>query len=69
MGLLITDAKGEPSFAQFWDGIGAYLDFTQPKTLAWWKAKVKETLLDYGMTAIWNDNNEFEILDRHGDGA
>jgi alpha-glucosidase len=41
--------------------IGAYLDFTQPETLAWWKAKVKETLLDYGIAATWNDNNEFEI--------
>jgi alpha-glucosidase len=61
LGLLIADAKGEPSFVQFWDGIGAYLDFTNPKTLAWWKAKVKETLLDYGIAATWNDNNEFEI--------
>jgi alpha-glucosidase len=60
-GLLIADPKGEPSWVQFWDGIGAYLDFTQPKTLAWWKAKVKETLLDYGIAATWNDNNEFEI--------
>ena len=31
LGLLIADAKGEPSWVQFWDGIGAYLDFTQPK--------------------------------------
>ena len=61
LGLLITGPNGEPSFEQFWDGIGAYLDFTQPKTLAWWKAKVKETLLDYGIIATWNDNNEFEI--------
>jgi len=61
LGLLIADAKGEPSWVQFWDGIGAYLDFTQPKTLDWWQAKVKETLLDYGITATWNDNNEFEI--------
>jgi predicted metal-dependent hydrolase len=60
-GLLIANPKGELSWVQFWDGIGAYLDFTQPKTLAWWKAKVKETLLDYGLTATWNDNNEFEI--------
>jgi Glycosyl hydrolases family 31 len=59
--LLIADPKGEPSWVQFWDGIGAYLGFTQPKTLAWWKAKVKETLLDYGIAATWNDNNEFEI--------
>lgn len=66
LGLLVADGKGEPSFVQFWDGIGAYLDFTNPKTLAWWKAKVKETLLDYGVAATWNDNNEFEIL---GDNA
>jgi len=61
LGLLIANAKGEPSFVQFWDGIGAYLDFTNPKTIAWWKAKVKETVLDNGVEAVWNDNNEFEI--------
>ena len=61
LGLLIADANGEPSGVQFWDGIGAYLDFTQPRTLSWWKAKVTETLLDYGITGTWNDNNEFEI--------
>jgi alpha-glucosidase len=61
MGLLIADANGEPSWVQFWDGVGAYLDFTQPKTLEWWKAKVKEALLDWGVVAVWNDNNEFEI--------
>jgi len=60
-GLLIVDAEGAPAFAQFWDGIGAYLDFTQPKTIDWWKAKVRETLLSQGIAATWNDNNEFEI--------
>jgi alpha-glucosidase len=61
LGLLIADAKGKPSGVQFWNGIGAYLDFSQPMTLSWWNAKVKETLLDYGITGTWNDNNEFEI--------
>ncbi|HUI19698.1 MAG TPA: glycoside hydrolase family 31 protein [Methylocella sp.] len=61
LGLLVADAEGEPSFVQFWDEIGAYLDFTQPKTLTWWKAKVKETLLAQGIAGTWNDNNEFEI--------
>jgi alpha-glucosidase len=61
LGLFIADARGEPSFAQFWDGIGAYLDFTNPKTIVWWKSKIKETLLDNGIAAAWNDNNEFEI--------
>lgn len=61
-GLFVSDAHGKPSLVQFWDGIGAYLDFTNPDTLAWWKKKIKETLLDYGIAATWNDNNEFEIL-------
>jgi len=61
-GLLIADAEGEPSWVQFWDGLGAYLDFTQPAALGWWKAHVTADLLDYGIAATWNDNNEFEIV-------
>jgi alpha-glucosidase len=60
-GLLIADADGEPYRVQFWDGLGAYLDFTNPATLDWWKAHVAADLLDYGIAATWNDNNEFEI--------
>ena len=29
-GLLIADADGRPAWEQFWDGVGAYLDFTNP---------------------------------------
>ncbi|ANH72862.1 glycosyl hydrolases 31 family protein [Ralstonia insidiosa] len=60
-GLLVCDANGEPAWVQFWDEVGAYLDFTNPKTLDWWKANVKSALLDYGMASTWNDNNEFEV--------
>ncbi|WP_316681927.1 glycoside hydrolase family 31 protein [Ralstonia flaminis] len=60
-GLLVCDASGEPAWVQFWDEVGAYLDFTNPKTLDWWKANVKSTLLEYGMVSTWNDNNEFEV--------
>ncbi|WP_104656575.1 TIM-barrel domain-containing protein [Ralstonia insidiosa] len=60
-GLLVSDANGEPAWVQFWDEVGAYLDFTNPKTLDWWKANVKSALLDYGMASTWNDNNEFEV--------
>ncbi|KAF1027239.1 MAG: Alpha-xylosidase XylQ [Burkholderia plantarii] len=34
-GLLITDANGEPTWVQFWDEVGAYLDFTNPATIDW----------------------------------
>jgi alpha-glucosidase len=60
-GLLVQDPDGQPTAIQFWDGTGAYLDFTNPKTIAWWKKQVTEQLLQYGIPATWNDNNEYEI--------
>ena len=60
-GLLIETRDGEPAWVQFWDEVGAYLDFTNPRTIDWWKARVKESLLAHGIAATWNDNNEFEI--------
>ncbi|MBN3728133.1 glycoside hydrolase family 31 protein, partial [Burkholderia sp. Ac-20379] len=60
-GLLIADANGEPAWVQFWDEVGAYLDFTNPATIDWWREHVTDALLRYGIPATWNDNNEFEI--------
>jgi alpha-glucosidase len=62
-GLLICDPDGEPAWTQFWDGLGAYLDFTNPRTQAWWREHVTADLLDVGVEATWNDNNEFEVTD------
>ena len=36
---------------QFWDEVGAYLDFTNPETVTWWKAGVTKALLEYGIAA------------------
>ncbi|TKC82942.1 glycoside hydrolase family 31 protein [Trinickia terrae] len=60
-GLLIRSRDGEPAWVQFWDEIGAYLDFTNPAAVDWWKAHVTDALLRYGIASTWNDNNEFEI--------
>jgi len=60
-GLFIHAADGAPLWVQFWDEVGAYLDFTNPQTLTWWKTQVTDSLLDYGVLSTWNDNNEFEI--------
>lgn len=62
LGLLICDANGEPAWVQFWGDMGAYLDFTNPRTLEWWKSQVIQSLLNNGMAGTWNDNNEFEIV-------
>lgn len=61
---LVTDgATGEPAVAQFWDGLGFHLDFTNPRGRAWWADGIRSALLEYGVMAVWNDNNEYEIWD------
>lgn len=60
-GLFVSEPEGGPALAQFWDGLGAWLDFTSPDTHPWWKSKVTESLLEVGVAATWNDNNEFEV--------
>lgn len=62
-GGFITDAQGQPAIEMFWGGPGASLDFTNPETVKWWQAGVKEQVLGAGFTSTWNDNNECEIWD------
>lgn len=63
-GFLVKDSRtGEPAVAQFWDGLGFHIDFTNPKGRAWWRAGIETALLDHGFTTVWNDNNEYEIWD------
>jgi alpha-glucosidase len=47
----------------FWGGEGSHLDFTNPAAYAWWQEHVTQALLDNGIDAMWNDNNEYEIWD------
>ena len=58
-----SEDPSRPHIAQFWGGDAAYLDFTNPQTVAWWGSEVKAQLLDHGIESTWNDNNEFEIWD------
>ncbi|MCG7626749.1 glycoside hydrolase family 31 protein [Epibacterium sp. MM17-32] len=60
-----ADAACGPERSVFWDDEGSHLDFTNPDTVAWWKANVASALLARGIGSTWNDNNEYEIWDRH----
>ena len=60
-GLFVKDEDGSPLLTQFWDELGAYLDFTNAQARAWWRERVTEALLEMGIESTWNDNNEFEI--------
>lgn len=60
-----ADANAGPERSVFWDDEGSHLDFTSPATIAWWKENVTTALLARGIGSTWNDNNEYEIWDRH----
>jgi alpha-glucosidase len=59
-GAFVRDAQG-PCLEQFWDGWGAHLDFTREGDRRWWQERLREQVLDVGIDAGWNDNNEYEI--------
>ena len=52
-----------PLKSHFWDGEGAHVDFTSPAGVAWWKEGLTRQVLDYGVDAGWNDNNEYGLWD------
>jgi alpha-glucosidase len=60
-GGFVKDEAGAPVLEQFWDGMGSYLDFTNPETIRWWQDRFWAQVLDAGFDAGWNDNNEYEI--------
>ncbi len=62
-GYFLHYSDGSPAKLPFWDGYGSYLDFTNPAAFSWWTSMVREKLIDYGIDAIWNDNNEYYIAD------
>ncbi|MBR3178061.1 MAG: alpha-glucosidase [Clostridia bacterium] len=62
-GWFLKNAAGEPAVFPFWGGMGSYLDFTNPKAADFWTDCVKENLVDKGYESIWNDNNEYDVLD------
>ena len=62
-GLTIADDTGARTEMQFWDAPGVSLDFTRSETAAWWQGKLTASLLDNGIVATWNDNNEYEVWD------
>jgi alpha-glucosidase len=62
-GFIVGGDDQAPLKSQFWDGEGAHIDFTNPAGVAWWKDGVTRQVLDYGVDAGWNDNNEYGLSD------
>ncbi|KXK51360.1 MAG: Alpha-glucosidase [Chloroflexi bacterium OLB13] len=69
-GALIKELESErPQIAMAWPGGRnekapcAYIDFTSEAGYNWWVEQATETLLKFGISALWNDNNEFQLPD------
>ncbi|WP_312059527.1 glycoside hydrolase family 31 protein, partial [Pantoea septica] len=63
-GLFIRDSElDRPERSVFWDDEGSHLDFTHPQAVRWWQENVTAQLLEKGIDATWNDNNEYEVWD------
>ena len=52
----------EPGIGTWWGGKGIFVDYTKESTREHWKAMLKEHVLDYGTTSIWNDNCEYDSM-------
>ena len=62
-GAFINKRNGEPYVAQFWGGMGSFVDFSNPVGRSLWQQHMERSLLDQGVRSVWNDNNEFDISD------
>lgn len=52
----------EPGTGTWWGGKGMFTDFTNPHTRVCWKEMLKENVLEYGTSSVWNDNCEYDSV-------
>lgn len=52
----------EPGIGTWWGGKGVFADFTKPSARTYWKEMLKENVLEYGTSSVWNDNCEYDSL-------
>jgi alpha-glucosidase len=63
----LKQTNGEPYVGEVWPGKSVFVDYTMPDAAKWWGDQHK-TLLDAGVSGIWNDMNEpADFLSRDGD--
>lgn len=63
-GAFIMDKNtGKPHLERYWGGMASLVDFSSPDGRRMWKKYLKRQLLDVGITAVWDDNNEYELSD------
>ncbi|MCR5395836.1 MAG: DUF4968 domain-containing protein [Lachnospiraceae bacterium] len=62
-GFFVKDSESDESaVGLWWGGDGNYVDYTSKHNRELWKKYLKENVLDYGTTSVWNDNCEYDGL-------
>ncbi len=59
---VLNSTEDTPAVGLWWGGMGNYIDFTNPSVRDDWKKYMKDNLLSYGTSSVWNDNCEYEGL-------
>lgn len=54
----LSTLDGEVYHNEVWPGDSVFPSFMDPKTMEWWSLHVKDFLLKYNVSGIWNDMNE-----------
>lgn len=57
-----SSASEEPGVGTWWGGKGVFVDFTSQDTRNNWKSLLKEHVLEYGTSSVWNDNCEYDSM-------
>lgn len=65
-GYVTTDAAGAPYlFGTPFGGLGAAIDFTNPKAIKWWEGRIREMIVDLKADGFMQDFGEHIALDMH----
>lgn len=61
--IFVKDSQDKEAAAgTWWGGKGIFADFTKEHTRKIWKQYLKEHVLEYGVTSVWNDNCEYDSI-------
>jgi len=56
--LLVTDNSGQPAIVRWWNGASALLDFTNPKAIEWFRARLDYLQSTYGVDGFKFDGGD-----------
>lgn len=62
-GMFVKDSESDAEgVGTWWGGKGMFVDFTKDTTRSYWKEMLKENVLEYGTSSVWNDNCEYDSM-------